>query len=217
MANANKNKAAKSMAAKTQQKNETVKKGVTYTFAGEYYCRDDRGLLAKVYELAVTFPELLANPLSAFKKGVNETGNPIRNLMVKKYPDYTSVRTYSVIKCENNTGAKPKKANDIEIMNVEQLQQFIDENDLGINTEIYNNDVVKIREMITLAQDDPEKFETVYAEQVKEYEYNKELEALNDENVTGETTDEATTDSTNDEDVDDLLDDLDGDENGTNE
>ena len=209
MANATKNKAAKNTA-----KDETVKGGVTYTFAGEYYCRDDRGLLAKTYEISVTFPELLNAPLSVFKKGVSTIGHPIRNLMIKKYPDFTSVRTHTVIGCKNNTNTKPKKVNDIEVMNIEQLQHYIDENSLGINVEIYNNDVVKVREAITLAQDDPEKFETVYAEQVKEFEYNKELAALNENGANTET------DSSNDEkdeDVDDLLDDLDGDENDTNE
>lgn len=207
MANATKNKAAKNTAKTVKTvKNETVKKGATYTFGGEYYCREDKGLTAKTYELAVTFPELLKAPLSVFKKGVSTTGHPIRNLMIKKYPDFTSIRTYSVIGVVNNTNVRPVKTNDISIMDVEQLKKYIAENELGISVEVYDNQIEKIREAIHLAENDPEKFEKVYADDVRDYEYRKQLEDLNNGS-----------DGDENEDVDDLLDDLDGDENDTNE
>lgn len=207
--------------AKTQQK----PKGVIYTFGGEYFCRQDKGLGSKAYELTVTFPDFLVNALSTFKKGVSETGHPIRNLMIKKYPDFTSVRTYNVINVVNNSNSKPKKSDDIATMNIEQLQVFIADNELEIDVVVYGNDVAKVREAIKLAQDDPAEFEKIYAEAVKDYEYKKQLEELNkgngDENGkadNGKSEGEAETQKGDDDsDVDDLLDDLDGDENGDNE
>lgn len=212
MANTTKNKQAKAL---------TTKKGATYTFGGEYYARQDKGLLAKTYKLAVTFPELLQAPLSVFKKGVSEAGHPIRNLMVKSYPDFTSVRTYNVLSVANNTNSKPNKTNDISVMNIEQLKTFIDDNDLGIDVQVYDNAVDKVRAAITLAQENPEKFAETYANDVKEYEYKKELEALNssDDNSNEEqnSSDDGSNEEQNDKsegetDVDDLLDDLDGDD-----
>lgn len=213
----------KTKTAKAQAKTQTQQKpkGVIYTFGGEYFCRQDKGLGAKAYELTVTFPDFLVNALSTFKKGVSETGHPIRNLMIKKYPDFTSVRTYNVINVVNNTNAKPKKSDDIATMNIEQLKVFIDENELNIDVIVYGDDVAKVREAIKLAQDDPEEFEKIYAEAVKEYEYKKQLEELNqdgDDNGDGKSDeDENSKKGEGESDVDDLLDDLDGDDNGENE
>ena len=213
----------KTKTAKVQAKTQTQQKpkGVIYTFGGEYFCRQDKGLGSKAYELTVTFPDFLVNALSTFKKGVSETGHPIRNLMIKKYPDFTSVRTYNVINVVNNTNAKPKKSDDIATMNIEQLKVFIDENELNIDVVVYGDDVAKVREAIKLAQDDPEEFEKIYAEAVKEYEYKKQLEELNqdgDDNGDSKSDeDENSKKGEGESDVDDLLDDLDGDDNGENE
>lgn len=213
----------KTKTAKVQAKTQAQQKpkGVIYTFGGEYFCRQDKGLGSKAYELTVTFPDFLVNALSTFKKGVSETGHPIRNLMIKKYPDFTSVRTYNVINVVNNTNAKPKKSDDIATMNIEQLKVFIDENELNIDVVVYEDDVAKVREAIKLAQDDPEEFEKIYAEAVKEYEYKKQLEELNldgDDNGDGKSDeDENSKKGEGESDVDDLLDDLDGDDNGENE
>lgn len=198
------------MAGKTQAnaKNQTqAKKGAIYTFGGEYFCRQDKGLSVKTYELTVTFPELLQAPLSTFKRGVLETNHPIRNMMIKKYPDYTSVRTYCVLKVENHTNSKPKKVDDISVMDIEQLKHYIEEKDLGIDVEVYDNAVDKVREAITLAETDPEKFEESYDKAVKDYEYKKQLKELNGDN-------EADGKSDDKDAVDDLLDDLDGDNDG---
>ena len=218
MARNNKNKAVENKAVKT----EVPKKGVVYTFGGEYYCREDKGLTSKYYEISVTFPELLKAPLSVFKKGVSTTGHPVRNLMIKKYPDFTSVRTYNVISVANNLTSKSVKVNDINVMDIEQLKRYIIENDLGIDVKVYCNKIEKIREIIRLAENNPEKFETVYAKDVEEYEYEKTLEELNNDSDGDAETDG---DENGDGDVDDLLDDLedggdaetDGDENDTNE
>lgn len=214
----------KTKTANAQAKAQQKPKGVIYTFGGEYFCRQDKGLGSKAYELTITFPEFLVNPLSTFKRGVSEVNHPIRNLMVKKYPDFTSVRTYNVIKVVNNSNAKPKKSDDIATMDIEQLKVFINENELGIDVVVYNEDVAKVREAIKAAQEDPEEFEKAYAEAVKDYEYRKQLEELNkggDDNGDGKsddkTEDENSKKGEGESDVDDLLDDLDGDDNGENE
>lgn len=214
----------KTKTANAQAKAQQKPKGVIYTFGGEYFCRQDKGLGSKAYELTITFPEFLVNPLSTFKKGVSETNHPIRNLMVKKYPDFTSVRTYNVIKVVNNSNAKPKKSDDIATMDIEQLKVFINENELGIDVVVYNEDVAKVREAIKAAQEDPEEFEKAYAEAVKDYEYRKQLEELNkggddngDSKSDDKTEDENSKKGEGESDVDDLLDDLDGDDNGENE
>lgn len=200
---------AKQVKTQTQQK----PKGVIYTFGGEYYCRQDKGLGSKNYELTVTFPEFLQAPLSVFKKGVSEHKHPIRNMMIKKYPDFTSVRTYSVIKVVNNTNTKPKKSDDIATMDIVQLQAYINENELDFNTDVYDNDVVKVREAIKLAQDNPDDFKNAYAEAVKEYEYKKALEELNPD----KDEQDGDKDGADESGVDDLLDDLDGDKDGADE
>lgn len=200
---------AKQAKTQTQQK----PKGVVYTFGGEYYCRQDKGLGSKNYELTVTFPEFLQAPLSVFKKGVSERKHPIRNMMIKKYPDFTSVRTYSVIKVVNNTNTKPKRSDDIATMDIVQLQAYINENELDFNTDVYDNDVVKVREAIKLAQDNPDDFKNAYAEAVKEYEYKKALEELNPD----KDEQDGDKDGADESGVDDLLDDLDGDKDGADE
>jgi len=206
---------------KAETKNTTVKnaakKGATYTFGGEYFCREANGLNSKQYELAVTFPELLNAPLAVFKKGVSEPGHPIFNLMIKKYSDYVSIRTYNVLKVENNTGTKAKKTNDINVMDIDQLKVYAEENDIEIDLEIYNNDVSKVREAIELALSDPEKFKEEYEKAVEEYKFKQQLDELNETDETDETQDENSGETDGDKDVDDLLDDLDGDENDTHE
>lgn len=187
-----------------------AKKGAVYTFGGEYYSRQDKGLACKSYELSVIFPELLQAPLSVFKRGVSETGHPIRKLMISKYPDYTAVRTYNVIKVENYTNAKPKKTDDISVMDILQLQAYISEKELGIDTEIYDNAVDKVRDAIRLAETDPEKFEESYNEAVKDYEYKKQLEALNGNGSSEGENEENEENSGDGTSADDLLGDLDG-------
>lgn len=210
MANA-KNKAANKTAKTVKTES---KKGAIYTFGGEYYSRTDKGLVKKRYELSVAFPELLQAPLSVFKGGLSNPNSTIFKLMITKYADFSSVRTYSVLHVENNTNTKPKKTDDISIMDIEQLKSYIENNDLGIDTQVFNDDVVKIREIIAIAESDPENFKEVYKQAVESYEYDKKLAELN--NTNDDETDE-TSDNDSDNDVDDLLDDLDGDENGTNE
>ena len=154
-------------------------KGVEYTFGGEYYCKDSDGYALKNYELSVVFPELLQAPLSVFKKGVSTPNNPIYMLMIKKYPDFNAVRTHYVLKVVNNTDKAPKKADDINVMNIEQLKVYISENELNINTAVYYDAVDKVREAITLAESDPEKFKEIYDKAVEEYKFNKQVAELN--------------------------------------
>jgi len=189
-------------------------KGAEYTFSGEYYCRETDGYITKNYELSIVFPELLQAPLSVFKKGVLTPNHPIHSLMLKKYPDYSSVRTYNVIKVVNNTDKKPKKENDINIMDIEQLKVYIKENCLNIDTAIYYDAVDKVRGAISLAENSPEKFEVQYAEDLKEFNYNLQLLELNKNNP-GETQQKQTKNADkkqyeNEQDgIDDLLGDLD--------
>lgn len=172
-------------------------KGVKYTFCGEYYSKDKEGLTLKNYEISIVFPELLQAPLSVFKKGALTPNHPIHSLIIKKYPDYESVRTYSVLSVANYSGQTLKKVNDINIMNIEQLKEYINENDIKIDTAVYNDDVNKVRAAIVLAQDDPEKFETQYQEDVKEYEYNKQLSELNAVQTTSKQEDKTETKQSN--------------------
>lgn len=189
------------------------KTGVVYTFSGEYYYKQDKGLGTKSYELSVTFPNLLQAPLAVFKGGVSKGGHPVRNLMLKKYPDFVSVRTFSVLSVANYNTATSVKTNDINVMNIDQLKSYIEDKSLGIDTEVYKNDVNKVRAAITLAESNPEDFAETYKKVVEEYEYEKQIEALNSDNNGTENTENAesaeSTENTGAEDVNDLLKDLD--------
>ena len=80
-------------------------------------------------------------------------------------------------------------------------------------TEVYKNDVNKVRAAITLAESNPEDFAETYKKVVEEYEYEKQIEALNSDNNGTENTENAesaeSTENTGAEDVDDLLKDFD--------
>ena len=165
---------------KTAAANGKNKTGAVYVFSGEYYYRQDKGLGIKNYELSVTFPDVLKAPLSVFKSGVSKNGHPVRSLMIKKYPDFASIRTYCISSFTDNTSNSNKKeTKDINKMNLAQLTKYIETNGLGIDTNIYGADIKKIREIITLAETDPDKFKETYEKDVKEYEYERELENLN--------------------------------------
>jgi fructose-specific phosphotransferase system component IIB len=136
--------------------------------------------------------------------------------MIKKYADFTRVRTYSVLRVVNNTGSTKGAKNTIELMDIEQLKNYISEKDLEIDTKIYEDSVELVRTAIKQAEADPEAFAPIYAKAVEDYKYKKELEALNN---TGENEDDNGDTDSNAEgngDIDDLLDDLDGKNEGDN-
>lgn len=194
-----------SVATVTAKESTTQKRGVTYSFGGEYYSKKGKEVRVKNYNLSVTFPEALQAPLSVFKKSISTQGHPVYNLMCKSYPDFSKVRTYSVLGVKNNTTNTKNTKNVIELMDLEQLKKYITDNDLIIDTIVYDDRVELVREAIKQAESAPEEFTIAYNEAVKDYEYRKELEKLN---PIGNPPDG------DGEDIDDLLGDLDGEEDG---
>lgn len=216
MAKANASKAATKTTTKATKTTE-VKKGAIYSFCGEYYSKTGNDVKIGRYELDVVFPELLQAPLSVFKGSVDKVGHPINTLMIKKYPDFSRVRTYNVMKVVNNTGSSKGAKNTIELMDIEQLKNYIAEKDLIIDTEIYDNSVELVRVAIKQAEADPEAFAPIYAKAVEDYKYKKELEALNGTGNDNEDNSDIITDETGEDgDINDLLDDLDGENEGDN-
>lgn len=156
-----------------------AKKGVKYTFTGEYYTGSKEMVeQIKTYELDVVFPEETKIALSIFKTSLTRTKDAIFRMMLKKYPDFKAVRTYIISNVENldNSNTQPSS---IASMNTKQLTKYIAEKGLGIDVEIYDGDLVKLRAAIELAEKDPEAFKVAYEEEVKAYELNKQLKDLN--------------------------------------
>lgn len=164
---------------KTEAKTSAKKLGVVYTFGGQYFGKNGSDKAIKDYSLSITYPKVLEAPLSEFKGGLNKEGNPVRNLMVKSYPDFVRVRTFNLVSVVNNIKNTKEEANAIDCMNVAQLNKYIEKNDLGIDIEVYENDVVKIRQAIKKAEEDPEAFAIAYEKDVEEHELNKQLKELN--------------------------------------
>ena len=152
-----------------------AKKGVKYTFTGEYYTGSKEQVeQIKTYELDVVFPEETKIALSIFKTSLTRTKDAIFKMMLKKYPDFKAVRTYIISNVENLDNSD-KQPSSIASMNTKQLAKYIAEKGLGI----YDGDLVKLRAAIELAEKDPEAFKVAYEEEVKAYELNKQLKDLN--------------------------------------
>ncbi len=157
-----------------------TKKGVVYTFSGEYYSgAKETTEQIKPYELSVTYPEETPIALSLFKTSLTRTKDTIYRMMLKKYPDFKAVRTHVItdVKHLGNGGKQPKS---IACMNTKQLANYIAENKLEIDVEVYGDDLAKLREIIALAEKDAEAFKKAYAADVEAYEFNKSIKDLND-------------------------------------
>lgn len=156
------------------------KKGVAYTFSGEYYTGSKETVeQVKNYELTVNFPEETPIALSLFKTSLTRTKDAIFKMMIKKYPDFKAVRTYVITNVKNldNSAKQPK---DIASMNTKQLAKYIAEKGLEIDVEVYDDDLAKLREVIVLAEKDVETFKKVYEADVQAHNFNKSINSLND-------------------------------------
>ena len=196
-------------------------KGVRYTFAGQYYTGNkEQSEQVKDYTLQVVFPQVYPNALSIFKTSLIKKFDSIYTMMLKKYPDFKTVRTYTVINIEDLNGTSVNTHN-IATMNTKQLIKYIENNELGIDAKIYEKNITGLRNAIILAQEEPEKFKEVYAADVQQYEFNKQIKELN--NVpgdNGEKEEDKNKDKDKDKDKDeDTVPDEEGDEdeNGTDD
>lgn len=183
------------------------KKGVAYTFAGEYYSGAKEVMeQIKQYELTVVFPEETPIALSLFKTSLTRTKDAIFKMMLRKYPDFKAVRTH-VITDVKNLDNSSKQPNDIASMNTKQLTKYIAEKDLGIDVKVYEGDLAKLREIILLAEKDAEAFKVAYAADVQAYNFNKSISTLNDtENGDTDGDSEKSDDTENDGDkIDEIL------------
>lgn len=211
MANKAKNK---TQAAKT----ETTSKGVKFSFAGEYYTGSKtEGAQIKQYAIDIVFPEYTPKALSLFKTGLKIPNSTIRKLMIAKYPDFRTVRTHTITGVTDLSG-KTRNTNNVSVMSMEQLESYIEDNDLGIDPNIYEGDITRLREAIILAEKDPEAFEEAYKADVETYNFNKQLSDLNEtETENTEKAEETEADnSEKDPNIDDLLGDM-GEETETDE
>ena len=83
---------------------------------------------------------------------------------------------------------------------------------MEIDAKVYEGNITGLRNAIILAKEEPEKFKEVYAADVQQYEFNKQINELNDvqgeadgqAEQTGEVEKENGTDE-NEKDIDDLL------------
>lgn len=187
-------------------------KGVKYTFTGQYYTGNkEQAEQVKDYELQVVFPQMYPNALSIFKTSLIKQHDSIYQMMKKKYPNFKTVRTYAVTNIEDLNGTSVNTHN-IATMNTKQLIKYIENNELGIDAQVYEGNITGLRNAIILAQEEPEKFKEVYAADVQQYEFNKQINELNDvqgeadgqAEQTGEVEKENGTDE-NEKDIDDLL------------
>lgn len=195
---ANKTKTKTQATAKT--KTESTQKGVKFSFAGDYYTGSkNESLQIKPYAIDIVFPEYTPKALSLFKTGLKKPENAIHKLMVKKYPDFRTVRTHTIIGVTDLSG-KTRNTSNVSVMSIEQLEAYIEDNDLGIDPNIYEGNITRLREAVLLAEKDPETFAETYKADVEAYEFNKQLNDLN-ENDEVETTDEGEGEA----DIDNLL------------
>ena len=132
-------------------------------------------------------------------------------MMKKKYPNFKTVRTYAVTNIEDLNGTSVNTHN-IATMNTKQLIKYIENNELEIDAKVYEGNITGLRNAIILAKEEPEKFKEVYAADVQQYEFNKQINELNDvqgeadgqAEQTGEVEKDNGTDE-NEKDIDDLL------------
>lgn len=180
-------------------------KGVKYTFAGQYYTGNkDQAEQVKDYELQVVFPQVYPNALSIFKTSLIKQCDSIYQMMKKKYPDFKTVRTYAINNIEDLNGTEVNTRN-IATMNTKQLTKYIADNELGIDANVYKGNITGLRNIIILAEDEPEKFKEVYAADVQQYEFNTQINELNDVPQN----DDSDNANKNENNIDDLLDEVD--------
>lgn len=164
------------------------KKGVKYSFEGQYYTGSkDTAEQVKPYALDVIYPESTPKALSLFKTSLNRQVDGIFKLMVNKYPDFKRVRTMTITNVVDLSGASVG-GNSIATMNTKQLTSYIKKNELGIDVNVYEGDITRLREAIIMAEENPEKFKEVYEADVEAYNFNKSINDLNgvDTNGAGE-------------------------------
>lgn len=180
-------------------------KGVRYTFEGQYYTGSkEQAEQVRDYKLQVIFPQVYPNALSLFKTNLSrQMASGIYRMMKEKYPDFKTVRTYAVTNVEDLNGTEINTKN-IATMNTKQLVKYIADNELEIDAGVYEGDITRLRNAITLAEKEPEKFKEVYKADVEEYNFNKDIKDLN--NVPeGDSGKEENPNPDNTPDIDDLL------------
>ncbi|UKI40502.1 MAG: hypothetical protein L6V95_09940 [Candidatus Melainabacteria bacterium] len=186
----------------------TKNNGVKYTFAGQYYTGNkEQSEQVKDYELQVVFPQVYPNALSIFKTSLIKQCDSIYHMMKKKYPNFKTVRTYAVTNIEDLSG-KEINTRSIATMNTKQLVKYIENNELGIDAQVYEGNITGLRNVVILAKEEPEKFKEVYAADVQQYEFNKQINELNNvqsTDKTGKPLDDTSKNNGKEKDIDDLL------------
>jgi len=182
------------------------KKGVQYTFEGQYYTGSDvKSEQVKTYSLDIVFPQVEQKALSYFKTGLKRHDG-IYKLMIKKYPDFTRVRTMVITNVKNLSGSADSDGLSIATMNKKQLAKYIEKKGLGIDAEVYSDDITRLRNAIIQAEENPEAFKETYAADVEAYKFSKGISELND--VSGNDESEKEADDSDDSAADDLADEL---------
>lgn len=161
------------------QMSNKQKKGVRYSFAGQYYTGSkDTAEQVKNFSLDVVFPAATPKALSLFKTGLNRTNDALYRMMIAKYPDFKRVRTQTITNVVDLSGAETAPTS-IATMNTNQLKSYIKKQELGIDVAVYEGDITRLREAIIRAEEDPEGFKEIYKSDVEAYEFNKSLNDLN--------------------------------------
>ena len=210
------NKAKNNASTAGKAKSTVAAKGVKFSFAGEYYTgAKNEGLQIKQYAIDIVFPEYTPKALSLFKSGLKKSESAIRKLMVSKYPDFRTVRTHTIVGVTDLSG-KVRNTNNVSVMSLEQLTTYIEDNELGIDPEVYEGNITRLREAVILAEKDPDTFAETYKADVEAYNFNKQLNDLN-EGSEGNETEAPANDTEGEDDIDNLLGNMGDDTEGEDE
>jgi hypothetical protein len=104
------------------------------TIEGMYFApsANTSGLAQKPYRVTVKLTQNLVNegPLSVWKNALAP------EMMPKLYPDYQGLATHEIVKSVPLGGGQ---LTDISLMNMEQLTEYIHENELPVEAELYQD------------------------------------------------------------------------------
>lgn len=124
------------------------------TVAGTCFCVDPASgtKTTKPYMVEIILDKTIVDemgPLSPFCKFWAPENMPL------VVPGYRGLETHQVMSCESNTGSTIK---DIRLMNVFDMESYIESRELPIELELYRDDAERLRQAITECEQDPTAF-----------------------------------------------------------
>lgn len=146
------------------------------TVEGQYYGSNEFGKAKKPYTIEVRLTEKQAEKMRSFMRRV-----ALPSLLPRKYPDYKRFRTIEIAKVVDLQAGKgaPKS---LELMGLADLKNYIGENALPINTDLYYQ-LESLRQAIKSYKLEPEAFMKEQAQLLEQHkeeiEMRKDFDAIN--------------------------------------